>query len=63
MLMKLAAMRAPETLNVHPLCRDSETNHGSDESAEATVAPRPRRTRTDGNAQHRSVLNDVKSEK
>jgi hypothetical protein len=61
--MKLAAMRTPEMLNVQDLCRDSDTSHGKDDSTEATVAPRPRRTRTDGNAQHNSVLSEVKSEK
>ncbi len=63
MLTKLAVIRAPEMLNVQVLCRDNETSHGSDESAEATVAPNPRRTRTDGKAQHSRVLSDVKSEK
>ena len=63
MLRKLAAIRTPDMLNVHTLCRDNETSHGSDESAEATVAPSPSRTRTDGNAQHNKVLTDVKSEK
>lgn len=62
-LKKLAAINTPEILNVQSLCRESVTSHGSAESADATVAPNPSRTRTEGNAQHNSVLSDVNREK
>jgi hypothetical protein len=62
-LRKLAAMRTPEILNVHALCRDNKTSQGKDDRTEATVAPSPSRTRTDGNAQHSNVPSEVKSEK
>jgi len=39
------------------------TSHGKNESIDATDAPKPKSTRTDGNAQHKSVLTDVNSEK
>ena len=35
-------------------------SQGAVETIEATVAPRPRSTRSDGNAQHKSVPSDVK---
>jgi hypothetical protein len=60
---KLSVIRTPETRNTQSLCRESVTNHGTDESTEATVAPSPRRTRSDGRAQQRRVPNDVKSDK
>jgi len=35
-------------------------SQGAVETIEATVAPRPRKTRSDGKAQHKSVPTDVK---
>jgi hypothetical protein len=63
MLTKLAAINTPDMLNVQALCRESVTNHGRAESMDATVAPSPSRTSTEGNAQHNKVLSDVNSEK
>jgi len=45
-------MSARETANTHAFCRDSVTSQGAADSTEATVAPRPRRTRSEGSAQH-----------
>src|SRR5262249_60253778 len=56
---KLPPMSAPETRNTTLLCRESVTSHGTAERNEATVAPSPSRTRSDGSAQQSSVPNDV----
>jgi len=61
--MKLRPIRTPETENVHCLWRDSVTSHGKNESVEATEAPSPASTSSDGSAQHKSVPTDVNSEK
>jgi hypothetical protein len=53
----------PARLNVQILCLDRLTNHGAADSSDATVAPIPRRTSTEGNAQQISVLNELKREK
>jgi hypothetical protein len=63
MFTKLRAINMPETENVHCLCRESVTSHGMNESAEATDAPKPKRTSKEGSAQQSSVLSDVNREK
>jgi len=45
------------------LCLDSVTNHGKDDSVDATDAPNPASTRSDGRAQQSSVPREVNSEK
>ena len=47
-------------LKVQILCLDKLTSHGAAERSEATVAPMPRRTSTDGSAQQMRVLNELK---
>lgn len=59
---KLAAIRTPEIAKVQFLCRDSATSHGSADNVDATVAPSPASTSSDGNAQHSSVPTDPNSE-
>lgn len=49
--------------NVHILWRDKVTSHGIAESSDATVAPIPSNTSTEGNAQHSNVLNELNREK
>jgi hypothetical protein len=61
--MKLSAIRTPEIVNVHCLCRESATSHGMKESIEATDAPKPKSTSNDGSAQQSKVPTDVKREK
>jgi hypothetical protein len=63
MLTKLRAIRMPDTANVHCLYLESITNHGMRESVDATDAPNPTSTRSDGRAQQRRVPTDVNSEK
>ena len=63
MFRKLRMIRIPDIENVHCLCRESVTNHGKDESIDATDAPKPSRTSKDGRAQQSSVLTDVNKEK
>ena len=63
MFKKLSAIRMPEAANVHCLCLESVTSHGIAERVEATDAPNPARTRSDGRAQHSSVPTDVNNEK
>src|SRR5260370_13429727 len=60
---KLAAISSPAIANVQFLCLDNVISHGADETTDATVAPNPNRTNSDGSAQHNSVLSDVKSDK
>jgi hypothetical protein len=50
-------------LNVATLCRESATNHGTNESTDATDAPNPNSTSNEGNAQQSNVLRDVNREK
>jgi hypothetical protein len=63
MFTKLSAVRIPDTANVHCLCRESVTNHGMNDSIEATDVPRPTSTSNDGRAQQRRVLSEVNREK
>jgi len=60
---KLRAINTPDTENVHCLCLDRAASHGMNESTDATDAPKPNNTRSDGSAQQSKVLNDVNSEK
>jgi len=60
---KLSAISVPEMENVHCLCRDSATNQGTAESVEATDAPSPASTSSEGRAQHNRVPTDVNKEK
>src|SRR5688500_11197256 len=60
---KFAAMRRPDTVNTQFLWRDTATSHGTAERKLATVVHNPTSTRSDGSAQHRSVPNEVNSDK
>src|SRR5436853_385319 len=60
---RFAAISTPAIANVQFLCRESVTSHGIVASAEATVAPSPSNTSSDGNAQHSSVPTDENSER
>jgi hypothetical protein len=60
---KLNAMRTPGIAKVQCLCRDNVTNHGKKERADATDAPNPNRTRSEGSAQQSRVLMNVNNEK
>jgi hypothetical protein len=62
-LTKLTTIRTPDTANVHCLWRDSVASHGMNDSIDATDAPRPNSTSSDGSAQQRRVLSDVNREK
>jgi hypothetical protein len=53
----------PEAANIHCLCLESVTSHGIADRVEATDAPNPASTRSDGRAQHSSVPTDVNNEK
>jgi hypothetical protein len=59
----LKAIRLPDIEKVHCLCRDNVTNHGATESIDATDAPNPNSTSSEGNAQQNRVLRDVNSDK
>jgi len=48
---------------VSSLWRESVTNHGRNESADATVAPSPDRTSKEGRAQQSNVLRELNREK
>jgi hypothetical protein len=50
-------------LNVQILCLDTVTSQGAAVNREATAVPIPRRTSTEGSAQQRSVLKELKREK
>lgn len=63
MLTKLSAIKIPDIMKVHCLCRDSVTSQGVKERNDATDAPSPKRTSKDGRAQQRSVPTDVNREK
>ncbi len=56
-------MSPAESVNTHVLWRDNATIHGAAVRNDATVAPSPNNTKSDGNAQHKSVPNDVNSDK
>jgi hypothetical protein len=62
-MTKLAAMSVPAMLKVQILCRESDTSQGAAERRDATAVPMPSSTRTDGSAQQRSVLKELKSER
>jgi hypothetical protein len=49
--------------NIHGLCLDSVTSQGKDPSVEATVAPSPASTSSDGRAQQSKVPTELNSEK
>lgn len=57
------AISKPDTANVHCLCRDKVTSHGKNDSMDATEAPRPNKTSSEGKAQQSKVPRDVNSEK
>src|SRR5436305_9150741 len=61
--MKLAKINVPEIPNTHALCRDKVTSHGMNDNADATDAPRPNNTSSEGRAQQKSVLIDVNSDR
>lgn len=63
MFKKLAAIRIPEIPNVKDLWCESVTSQGRAASVEATVAPNPTRTSTDGSAQQSSVPTEPNREK
>ena len=63
MLSKLKAINAPDIENVQPLWWDRVTSHGMNDSRDATDAPRPKSTSSDGKAQHSMVLKEVNNEK
>jgi hypothetical protein len=60
---KLHAIKAPDTVNVRALCRESVTNQGKTERVEATEAPSPNNTSNEGRAQQSRVLREVNREK
>ena len=53
-------MSAPDAAKTHALRRDSVTSQGAAESADATVAPRPSSTSSEGSAQQSSVPSEEK---
>jgi len=63
MLKKPRAISKPDTANVHCLCRDRVTSHGKNESIDATDAPRPNKTSSEGKAQQSNVPTELNSEK
>jgi hypothetical protein len=63
MFRKLSAIRVPETANVHCLCLERVTSHGTADRVEATDAPSPTSTSKDGRAQQSRVPTDVNNEK
>jgi hypothetical protein len=63
MFRKLNPIKVPDIENVQTLWRESTTNHGAKASIEATDAPKPNNTSSDGSAQHKSVLREVNNEK
>jgi hypothetical protein len=50
-------------LKVRTLWRERATSHGRNESVDATDAPSPNSTSSDGRAQQSSVLRELNSEK
>jgi hypothetical protein len=60
---KLNMMRQPDIANVHCLCRDNVTSHGKNERVDATDAPNPNSTSSEGSAQQRRVFTEVNNEK
>ncbi len=63
MFKKFSAIKAPETANVHCLCLESVTSHGNSDNVEATDAPSPASTKSEGKAQQSSVPTDVNNKK
>ena len=63
MFTKLNAISSPEIANVHCLCLESATSHGKDDRVDATEAPSPAKTSSDGSAQQSRVPTDVNKEK
>ena len=63
MFTKLKPIKVPDIENVHTLWRESATSHGVKASIDATDAPKPNNTSSDGSAQHKSVLREVNNEK
>jgi hypothetical protein len=63
MLTKLEPIKVPDSENVHTLWRERATSHGVKASIDATDAPKPNNTSSDGSAQHKSVLREVNNEK
>jgi hypothetical protein len=59
----LAKISSPAMANVQFLWRENAISHGAAETTDATVAPRPISTNSDGKAQQSKVLKDVKSDK
>jgi hypothetical protein len=59
----LQPIKNPETAKTHVLCRESVTSHGTADKNDATVAPRPSNTKSDGSAQQSNVPNDVNRDK
>jgi hypothetical protein len=62
MFKKLSAISVPEIAKVHPLCRERVTSHGMNESMDATDAPKPKSTNSEGSAQQSKVLSEVNKE-
>jgi len=60
---KRSAISNPDIENVHCLCRERVTSHGMNESIDATDAPKPKRTNTEGSAQQSRVLSEGNREK
>jgi hypothetical protein len=63
MLTKLTAISTPHVEKVHDLWRERTASQGMKESNDATEAPKPNRTSSDGSAQHKRVLTDVNRER
>ena len=59
----MSAMAKPAIRNVHPLFLLSVMRNGTDDRVEATTVPKPRVTRSVGNAQQSSVPVEVNSDK
>ena len=56
-------MSTPEAVKTQALWCESVTSHGAAERTAPTPAPNPNSTKSDGNAQHKSVPTDVNNEK
>jgi hypothetical protein len=63
MFRKLIPIKTPEIANVQFLCRDNVTSHGNDDSVDATEAPKPAKTSSEGSAQQSSVPTELNREK
>lgn len=60
---KPSAIITPETENTSGLWCERLTNHGAADNNDATVAPMPNSTNSDGKAQHSNVPTDVNSDR